>query len=120
MRGLEQADRPTGDNKINRDAEMGAYGSMKRAAGIREGEGMNIKSLLGKIQWRRDLIRLWVAGTVAWAALWLLVAGIYPQPLTAAQLEDFVLIFVGVPAFFWALLFAGFWIASGFTREQSK
>lgn len=69
---------------------------------------MNIKSLLGKIQWRRDLIRLWVAGTVAWAALWLLVAGIYPQPLTAAQLEDFVLIFVGVPAFFWALLFGGF------------
>ncbi len=81
---------------------------------------MSIKSLLGKIQWRRDLIRLWVAGTVAWAALWLLVAGIYPQPLTAAQLGDFVLIFVGVPAFFWALLFAGFWIASGFTREQSK
>ena len=80
---------------------------------------MSIKSLLGKIQWRRDLIRLWVAGTVAWAALWFLGAGIYayyPQSLTAAQLGDFALIFVGVPAFFWALLFAGFWIASGFRR----
>jgi len=81
---------------------------------------MNIKSLLGKIQWRRDLIRLWIAGTVAWASLWFFGAGIYPQSLTAAQQGDFGLIFVGVPVFFWALLFAGFWIASGFTREQSK
>ncbi len=81
---------------------------------------MNIKSLLGKIQWRRDLIRLWVAGTVTWAVLWFLGAGLFPQSLTSAQLGDFASIFVGVPAFLWALLFAGFWIASGFTREQSK
>jgi Na+/pantothenate symporter len=81
---------------------------------------MNIKSLLGKIQWRRDLIRLWVAGTVTWAVLWLLVAGLYPQSLTNAQLGNFASIFVGVPALLWALLFAGFRIASGFTREQSK
>ena len=72
---------------------------------------MKIKSFLGKIQWRRDLIRLWIVGTAAWAALWFLVAGIYPQSLTAAQQGDFGLIFVGVPVFFWALLFAGFWIA---------
>jgi len=72
---------------------------------------------------KRDLIRVWIVGSVVWAVyIPLFMLGLVPNAgiadLTYRDLLRMAAFIIFPVAVAWALLYVGFWVARGFKGKQ--